>query len=206
MATFDEILATANDPAYVRVVTARISFVSQALRDEHGELDARLKQLRKERDTVDISDEEIETAERIAAIEAETESATQEFRFGCVGHRAWRDLLRDHPPTKEQLEAHRQIDQRQALDYNPDTFPHEAMAASCLEPKMTPDQVRQLEGLPTIDLTSWLNLWTACVQANVAAASPKSMAAAGLIARLNGGSDGRVTSLASHAVSSSDAS
>jgi hypothetical protein len=194
--TIDEILAVAEDPAFTRVVTARISFVPQALRDEHAELEHRLNVLRDQRDTVDIPREQSEVADRLLAIETEIEESIVEFRFRSVGYRAWADLLRKHPPTKDQLSTDRR------LDHNPDTFPYEAMATSCSEPEMTVDQIKQLAGSPLIDVKSWTTLWDACLRANVADEAPKSMAA-GLIHRLNGEFSRRHTTTASPAVSSS---
>ena len=179
MPSIEEILAVASDPAFHRVATAKIFAVPQALRDEHAELEALLPSLVS--DTIDLHPDRVRTAERLAEIEEEMAAATIEFRFRNVGHRAWADLLRKHPPTKEQLKQNRQI------DHNPETFPHEAMAASCIAPVMTADQVRELEASPLIDVTSWMELWSACLRACVVEPAPKSVAA-GLILRQSGGS------------------
>lgn len=167
--SIDEILAMAADPAYHRVVTARISFVPQALRDEHDRLDALLPTLTS--DTIDTHPDRRATAERLAEIESEIADAVVEFRFKAIGHRAWADLMRLHPPTKQQLAVDRK------LDHNPDTFPYEAIAASCVSPSMTADQVRELERSEAVDVQSWMELWSACIRANVVEKAPKSVAA-----------------------------
>ena len=182
--TIADILAVAEDPAFHRVATAKIAAVSLALREEHAELDALLPTLTS--DTIDEHPQRLVTAERLAEIEAEMEAATIEFRFLCVGHRAWADLLRAHPPTKKQKETDRQ------LDHNPETFVYEAMAASCLDPVMTAADVRRLEESHMMDVRSWSEMWAACVRANVIDAAPNSLAAR-LILRQSAESARRLT-------------
>lgn len=197
MPSIDEILAVAEDPAYHRVVTARIPMIPQALLDEHAELDALLPTLVS--DTIDHHPDRQRTAERLAEIETEIEAATVEFRFRSIGHRAWADLLRKHPPTAKQLAKDRK------LDHDPENFPYEAIAASCVEPEMTVEQVRRLEASPAFDVRAWTELWSACLRANVTAPAPKSLAA-GLILRQSGGSAITAVNGASLAASSSAAS
>lgn len=167
--TIADILAVAEDPAFHRVATAKIAAVPQALRNEHAELDALLPTLIS--DTIDDHPERLATAERLTEIEAEMESSLIEFRFRSIGHRAWADLLRDHPPTKAQLQLDR------TLDHNPETFPTAAVSASCIEPVMTVAEVERLEASALIDVRAWSEIWKACIAANVASANPKSQAA-----------------------------
>lgn len=190
----DEILAVAEDPAFHRVATARIPVVRQELRDEHTRLDALLPTLTS--DTIDDHPDRLATARRVAELEEEMERSVIEFRFRSIGHRAWADLLRQHPPTRQQLAD----DKR--LDHNPDTFPYEAMAASCVDPEMTVDDVRRLEQSPLVDVQAWSTLWGACLSANVVQAAPKSLAA-GRILRLSGASASTAVNGASPAASSS---
>jgi len=194
--SIEEILATADDPAYHRVATAKITLARQELRDEHARLEALLPTLTS--DTIDSHPDRLATAERIAEIEAEMEASVIEFKFRSVGHKAWADLLRQHPPTREQK---RELPQ---IDHNPETFPYEAIALSCIDPLMTVEQVRELDAKPFIDVQAWSTLWSKCLEANVVGALPKS-AAAGLIRRLNGASATRHTNSVSHAASSSAA-
>lgn len=179
MASIDEILAVAEDPAYHRVATARIFAVPQSLRDEHAMLEALLPSLVS--DTIDEHPDRVATADRLLEIEAAMDAAAIEFRFRSIGHRAWADLLKAHPPTKDQLRDDRN------LDHNPETFPHVAMAAACIDPVMSVDDVKRLDASPLIDVRAWTELWSACIRANVVDVAPKSLAA-GLIRRQNGGS------------------
>ena len=196
MATIEEILATAENPDFHRVQTATIYTVSQKLRDEHAELDALLPTLVS--DTIDDHPDRLKTAKRLAEIEAEFDKSKIEFRFRSIGHHAWANLLRDNPPTKAQREADR------AMDHNPETFPFEAMAASCIDPVMTVEDVRRLEASALIDVKAWSELWAACLTANVVAAAPKSLAAS-LILSSSVGSAKRRTTSESRAASSSAA-
>jgi hypothetical protein len=167
--TFDEILAVAEDPAYRRIVSARIPLVEQRLRDEHAELDAKLTDLRADGTVSDPERDAI--VQRIAEIETIFDEHVVEFKFRNIGHRAWSDLLAKHPPTPAQLKAN-----RGGLDHNPATFPYEAMAATCVLPEGgTPESFRRLDA--SVDTAGWTQLWVACIQANVQDAAPKSVAA-----------------------------
>ena len=166
--SIDDILAMASDPAYHRVVTARMSFVPQQLRDEHARLDALLPTLVS--DTIDAHPQRLETAQRIADIESEMEAALIEFRFKGIGRRQWADLLAEHPPTKQQ----KLLDRNAPYD---DTFEYAAIAASCVQPAMTVEQVRALDASGAVDVQGWNELWSSCLRANVREAVPNSPAA-----------------------------
>lgn len=170
MASIGDILEVAEDPAYHRVATAKVFAVPQALSDEHAELSALLPTLIS--DDIDAHPDKAATVDRLTELEEIMDAATIDFRFRGIGHRAWADLLRAHPPTKAQLAVDRN------LDHNPETFPYAAMAASCIDPVMTVDDVKRLDASPLIDVRAWNELWTACIKANVVAANPKSLAAA----------------------------
>lgn len=177
--TISDILAEAENPAYVRVVTARV-LLRQDLARRHAELEAKL-QAAVERDVAtaagSLADPVTATdvAAELRALEAEMDAARAEFRFRSIGRRAWADLIAKHPPTKKQAQELR-------VDHNPDTFPMAAMAASCVEPAGTDeDALRRLEAVMTD--TQFTELWRACVDANVGGVDgPKSLLA-GSIAR-----------------------
>lgn len=196
-ASISDILAMAEDPAYHRVTTATVAFVPQALRDEHAELDALLPTL--VTDTIDEHPDRARVAARVIELEDEMAAKSVTFRFRSIGHRAWADLLRKHPPTREQLAK------RRDLDHNPETFPYEALAVSCIDPVMSVDEVRRLEASPAFDVQAWNRVWDACLRANVADVAPKSLAA-GLIHRQSGGSATTASRKGSRGRSSSAAS
>lgn len=172
MTTIDDLLAEIT----AREKTVRI-LLRQDLLAEHDRLEAELVQVC----TVDAQENRDPQgpaiAQRIVELEAEIDAAKRSFRFRAVGKKAWADLLALHPPTKDQLsEAPR-------LDHNPETFPPAAIAASCVDPVITPEQVDQLE--QGLNLAQFDLLWTACLDANVRGDdSPKSLVA-GPIARVS---------------------
>ena len=199
--TIGDILATAENPAYVRVSTARI-LLRQDLHDRHRKLEAELAAAM-ERDRQHSGDRPISDiaeapplAEKLVAFQDETADQWVEFRFRSIGHRAWADLLAAHPPTRDQSRA------APLVDFNPDTFPVAAIAASCVEPEMTVDEAQRLDR--ALNQTQFDTLWTAVLDANMGGGSdPKSVLAAGLTARRNGHSGAPHTTTGSLAASSS---
>lgn len=196
--SIDDILAE-DDALYRRVVSARLPRVPQALLDEHAELDKRLMSLADGWEGIDSPPEAADVAARLAEIEAEIDESAVVVKLAGVGHKRWADLLRDHPPTKEQKRDHPQ------LDHNPETFPPAAIAAAAIDPEMTVEQVGQLIAKPWFNERCWSELWSRCLEANVVADPPKSLAA-GLIRRQSGGSATTALRGASRAASSLDGS
>lgn len=71
-------------------------------------------------------------AKKIATIRARMQKAQVEFRFRALGATAWSDLLAAHP-SENKNEA-----------WNTKTFPIALLAASCIDPAMTPEQATTL--------------------------------------------------------------
>ncbi|MGE7432757.1 hypothetical protein [Kitasatospora sp. NPDC001175] len=71
-------------------------------------------------------------AEQIAAVRAEVDAATVEFRFRALGHLAFSDLLANHPPASG------------SRDLYAETFLPVLLAACCVSPTLSAGQVRQL--------------------------------------------------------------
>jgi hypothetical protein len=173
MSTIEEILAQAEDASHVRVVVARV-LLRGDLVSRHADLEAELAEAVAYDQKHNESPTAPAVAQRIADLEAETEAAKVEFRFKPIGHRAWADLLAEHPPTKDQ----KRVDPR--IDFNPLTFPAAAIAKSCSDPVMSHDQALTLE--KRLDESTWMAIWNGCVEANLGGGVPKS-AAAGAILR-----------------------
>jgi hypothetical protein len=172
-----DILAEAENPDYVRVATAKV-LLRQDLVARHTELEVELAEAIARDSQSNDPDEAPPIAHQLAALEDEMEAARVEFRFRNIGKKAWADLLKDHPPTKEQLAADKRV------DHNPAEFPIAAMAASCQSPKMDDAAVRRLEAALTD--SQFTALWRACLEANLGGADvPKSLAA-GRILQVNG--------------------
>lgn len=197
MSDIADILAEAENPAYTRVVVARI-LLRQDLLAEHEELEADLAAALQG----DLRENRSPTAPvisaRIVELEAEIEAAKREFRFRSIGHRAWADLMADHPPTKDQLKSFPRI------DHNPETFPVAAIAASCVDPVMTVADATTLERV--LNDTQFNVLLVKCVEANTGGVdTPKSAAASGIARHLNGQSASTPALAASPDLSSSAA-
>jgi hypothetical protein len=185
MASVQEILAAAADPAYRPTATVRIAFIDAALLAEHAELDAKLPTFTS--DTIESHPERRATAERIAEIEEAIEAAPAfEFRFESIGNKAWADLMAKHPPTRAQRAENR------VIDHNPVTFWPDAIAACCADPKMTVDEVNELRKSANVRVQDWEKLQQAVRRVQVGEPAPKSTAAQ-WIRQMNGESEKRPT-------------
>lgn len=170
MTTIDDLLAEIT----VREKTVKL-LLRQDLLDEHARLDAELVA------TLNTDAEENrdplgpELADRLLQFETEIEQAKRPFRFRAIGKKAWADLLAQHPPTRDQTMINARI------DHNPKTFPAAAIAASCVDPKMTVEQVGQLE--EKLNLAQFEILWGGCLDANVGGGvdNPKSLVAGPIV-------------------------
>lgn len=146
--------------------TVRI-LLDARLADEHAELEQRLLGAR--RDSGLANDDVPQVAARLAELEERMETEATPFTFRSVGRQKWRKLLGEHPPTAEQA--------RDGLDHNPDTFPLAAIAASCVAPAMTVDDVVRLDAV--LNVAQFDRLWAGCLSANLSGGeNPKSVAGA----------------------------
>lgn len=111
-------------------------------------------------------------AQRVSDIEAEMEASTVPYKVQSIGRKAWADLKALHLPTREQA--------KQGLDVNMGTFPQAAIAASCVEPSVSPAESEQLtQVLPEGE---WNKLWSAVLGVNLGVMdTPKSAAAAAIL-------------------------
>lgn len=134
------------------------------LLDQHEQLAAELAALG------EGSDQMTELSERILALEEEMKAAEVEFVFKGIGRGRWRAMIADHPPTEEQ--------RAQGAEFNIDTFPFVAMAACLDEPRMTIDELVELNDRALNEVQFSL-LWAGCLKAalGTGAALPSSEAA-----------------------------
>ena len=102
--------------------------------------------------------------------QVERDKQAHTFTFETVPYSVWRGLVEDHPPTDKQRE------QNKYLDYNPDTFPPVAVAASCVDPELTVEDAGWLrEHLPRLEFD---RLFEAAFQVSVGGGDlPKSVIA-----------------------------
>lgn len=105
-----------------------------------------------------LEDPELEAAQGdFDRLQADAAAAEREFVFDALPATQWDRLLVQNAPTAAQKKD------EPRLGWNPDTFPAAAMAASCSQPGMTPDQAQQLiDRLSTGQFTA---LWQAVLRA-----------------------------------------
>ena len=104
----------------------------------------------------------------VEAAEAEVAEAEVEFEFAGIGRQAWLRMVAVHPPLAEH--------KAEGFDFNPETFPPAALAASCVSRPLTLEDAEWLAA--ELDIAEWSKLWGACITANVGVATrPKSVAA-----------------------------
>lgn len=124
--------------------------------DEHNQLVAELG------DLIDKHGPDAPAAEeaagRVVAHEQLVEDATVEFVFQAMGRGPWRKLHADHPPTEEQA--------AQGAGFDTDVFPFVAMAACLVSPKLTREQLEDLNDR-VLDEVLFARLWGACLDVNV---------------------------------------
>lgn len=126
-------------------------------------------QARLDDERLNRTDEAPAISERIAALGEQVKDAEVEFVFQSIGRLPWQDLISKHAPTKPQREL--------GADFNTDTFPVAAMAASCVEPEGA--DVAGFEALAaTLNDGQWNRLWATCHAANTAGGDVPNLAAA----------------------------
>lgn len=84
--------------------------------------------------------------------QVEADKERHRFTFRTVPYSRWRDLVEAHPPTDQQKKR------ADWLEYNPDSFPPVAVAASCHDPELTDDDAVWLrENLPRLEFDRLFN-------------------------------------------------
>jgi hypothetical protein len=111
-----------------------------------------------------------QTLQAVVDAKQAVDAASRTFVFVTVDYDVWQKALDDHPPTKEQK------DENRYLDFNPETFPLDAVRLSCSDPGLTAEQAEKLRAI--LPRGEWGRLWEAAWTANVGGSSiPKSEAA-----------------------------
>ena len=72
-------------------------------------------------------------ADKIEAARKRLKASEEEFRFRALSDDQWSDLLAAHPPKDPEKNL-----------FDPDTFPRALIAACCIDPVMSPEQVDRL--------------------------------------------------------------
>lgn len=119
-------------------------------------------------------------ATQIRELEAQMIASEVQFTFQALGRRDYAKLLADNPPTDEQKREADEDDR--TLQWNPDTFPPQLLAASCIAPagatveRFTDIWENWSEGQVS-------QLWNTCLTTNMAGAGagPKSQIASAIL-------------------------
>lgn len=125
---------------------------------EIGRLEQQFNRQRLEDERTNAPNLAPELARRILDLQAEAAGHEREFVFTAIGQRAWSALLADHPPTDEQRKS--------GADHNPETFPYEAVAASCTS--VTGGTGQDVQALADrLSLGDWTRIWNCCLAVNL---------------------------------------
>lgn len=175
MGGIDDFLKAAEDPAFVRVATARVLPPEAVpLLRLHAELEAQWDETARGDAELNRDPELPVLAEKVRDVERQLDEAKVEFRFRCIGTSKWLALSSKHPPTPEQTKL------SSYADHNPDTFQPAAVALSCQDPEMSVEQAEKLRDVLTVE--QWAELWRACREANMGGGdSPKSPVAGAIL-------------------------
>lgn len=164
--TFD--LDTWLDGYEALVVEARV-VQKAALISEHSRLDLAWLEAKNAAKDVMHDSESAEAEAALRACEAEIAASEKTFKFTGIGHEAWQNLKRQHPPTQAQ--------RLEGDEVNLEAWAPEVVAACSLEPKITLSQAQtMMRKLPPGEFEK---LFLAVRQANSeVAGAPKSVLAA----------------------------
>jgi hypothetical protein len=137
---------------------------------EHAKLDAALNAAALAAGDVMHDPEVGQLKAAVADLERQVEEASRTFWFKAVPHRPWQDLKKKHPPTE--------VDRRDGLDINLESFIVPAIALSSHEPKLTAEAATRLaETLPEGEIRK---MFGAVMEARGETLFPKSVLAAAI--------------------------
>ena len=97
--------------------------------------------------------------------QAAADDAVVTLTFRSIGHHAYDELVRAHPPTAEQI-AEVKAAGVNDLNFNADTFPPTIVSASLETPKMTVDEVAELWQSADWNQAELTAIFTAAVEVN----------------------------------------
>jgi hypothetical protein len=91
-------------------------------------------------------------AQELASAQEELDQVTERLRdgnavkfvFRSIGRRRYDDLLAENGPSEEQKAEAKKIDPNAELDFDPDKFPQELVAACIVEPELTKSEVADM--------------------------------------------------------------
>ncbi|OLT24420.1 hypothetical protein BJF79_13845 [Actinomadura sp. CNU-125] len=173
MADFEKLLAGAKLPETGVPICLRGDLAVEFERLETDLAEAREAEERD--DSLAAGGQAREIAEQIEDLRQTMQDHTHTFRLRALPRKKWRDLLEEHPPREDNA-ADTQFGVNNA------TFPTVLIAASCLDPVMTEQQVDQL--FEVLTEGQMLELYGAALALNRGSVNvPKSGLASAILAR-----------------------
>lgn len=106
-----------------------------------------------------------EAEDALEVAEAAAAEATVTFKFRGISEEEWDALIDVHGPTPDQIRKARK-DNAAAPTWNDDTFPQALVAASCIEPEMTAEQVGEMWKSPQWNAAELQGLFQAAYSAS----------------------------------------
>jgi len=91
------------------------------------------------------------------------EESTVRCTFESIGRKAYDRLIAEYPPSEKENEEH-QAEHQAPAPYAAEPFSVALISASCIEPQMTPDQVRELQ--ETWNTAEYVELFVAALSVN----------------------------------------
>jgi hypothetical protein len=155
--TWDQVHTTRQPVTETEEICVRNDLLAEKKRLERALIEARSKD---RRDDGGLASKPTapKIAQAIVDLEKEIEKATVAFTFREIGQATWNKLMGENPPTKAQQA-------KGMRNYNPETFPNAAMAASCVAPDGA--TVEHFERAAAEWGGQYDLLWGACLRANV---------------------------------------
>jgi hypothetical protein len=173
MTSFEELLAGAKLPETGVPICLRGDLAAEFERLEAELAEAREAEERD--DSLAAGGQARQIAEEIEDLRQTMREHTHTFRLRALPRRAFRDLIEAHPQREDNRDD-------AAFGVNVLTFPAPLIAASCVDPVMTEQQVEQL--LEVLNEGQMLELYGAALALNRGSVDvPKSAAASEILAR-----------------------
>lgn len=165
--TYDH-LKSKKKPVYRSVWIALDSEVAEdekEARQKVGNLKVRVKHRKED---PELLAELAQAEEDLKKLEKKLRDNSVKFTFKSLGSRKYEELVTDHQATEEQqAKAKEQEGPDAVLEFNPDTFPQELVAASLVSPKLSSSEVNELFADDNWNTSELMTLFQTALAANV---------------------------------------
>ena len=87
----------------------------------------------------------LELTAKVTELKAQLRESRIKFTFQSLGRKKYERLLADHPPTDDQVKAHKESGEAGAIEFNPDTFPYALISHCVIEPVVDDENREEFE-------------------------------------------------------------